>query len=124
MQEIDNAERLYRYVKPSVFPDGQSEIPTVIFNDKELSCDWEKYQKNPETSFHIKQGREVIIEITVCEEIKNPTNPKRVGEIVLEWKQEVLYAPSKSNKSHSLIKGKKKSAVTTIIRDNSKIISS
>jgi len=123
MQEIDNDEKLYRYAKPSAFPAGQSEIPAVIFNDKELSCDWEKYQKNPQNSFHIKQGRKVIIEITVCEEIKNPTNPKRVGKVVLDWKQEVIYAPSKSNNSHSLIKGKKKSAVTTIIRDNSKIVS-
>lgn len=124
MQEIDNGERLYRYAKPTAFPHGQSEIPAIIFNDKELSCDWEEYQKNPETSFHIAQGREVIIQITVCEEIKNPTNPKRVGEPVLEWKQEIIHSPSRSNDSHSLIKGKKKSAVTTIIRDNSKIISS
>lgn len=122
MEEIKNGEKLYRYAKPSAFPEGQKEIPTVIFNDRELSCDWERYQKAPEKSFHIAQGKEVVIEITVCEDIKNPTNPKRSGEIITDWKQDIIHDPSKSNKSHSLIKGKKKSAVTSVIRDNSKII--
>ncbi|WP_378014642.1 hypothetical protein [Aeromonas dhakensis] len=129
MSDIANGEFLFRYAKPEAFPDGQSEIPTTIFNDKELSCDWHHFQKKPEESFNIQHGRSVVIEITVCEEIKNPTNPKRSGELVPDWKQEVKHDPVPEiagnqftpNESHSLIKGKKRSAVTSIIRDNSRV---
>jgi len=122
MNEIPNDELLYRYAKPEAFPLDQSEIPASIFNDPELSCDWEQYQKNPRLSYHVQQGKSVIVGINVCEAIKNPTNPKRAGVPVPHWKQEIVHAPSKSNDSHSLIRGKKKSAVTSTIRDNSRII--
>lgn len=128
MSSINNGEVLYRYAKPEAFPSDQKEIPISIFNDNELSCDWEKYQKAPIESYNIEYGRSVIIEITVCEEIKNPSNPKRIGEIVPAWKQTVEHDPVPNidgdpftpNESHSLIKGKKKAAVTSTIRDNSK----
>lgn len=129
MFEIANGEILFRYAKPEAFPAGQKEIPTTIFNDKDMSCDWNFYQNRPEDSFNIKRGRSVIIEITVCDDIKNPTNPKRVGERVDSWKQEIRYNPVAEikddpftpNEAHSLIKGSKRGAVTSIIRDNSKL---
>lgn len=71
-----------------------------------------------------------MVAIKVCDEIRNPRNPKRLGQIVEDWKQEIIYAPvSKeedpkhgANLAHSLIKGKKKNAVTDIIRKNSHLI--
>lgn len=69
--EIPNGEFLFRYCHPKAFPIGQTEIPSGIFNDEELSCDWEKIRKDPLTSYHIKEGLSVVIKIKVCDEIKN-----------------------------------------------------
>ncbi len=129
MSEIANGELLFRYAKPEAFPAGQEEIPISIFNDSELSCDWNLYQKNPEKSFNIEHGRSIIVEITVCDHIKNPTNPKRVGELVPAWQQVIKHDPVPDisgdpftpNESHTLIKGRKRAAVTSIIRDNSRL---
>lgn len=129
MSDIANGELLFRYAKPEAFPEGQIEIPTTIFNDNEMSCDWHHYQKAPESSFNIQHGRSVVVEITVCDEIKNPTNPKRAGQLVAEWRQTVrhdpvphiLNDPFTPNESHALIEGKKRGAVTSIIRDNSRV---
>ena len=128
MSEISDGEILYRYAKPGAFPQDQAEIPTAIFNDPEMSCDWAYYQTVPEQSFNIQHGRSVIIEITVCDEIRNPTNPKRAGEIVADWKQEIFHDPVElkaddpftPNKSHSLIKGKKRGPVLASIREHSR----
>ncbi len=65
-----------------------------------------------------------MIEISVCDEIKNPRNLKRVGEIVSAWKQQVIYDPIEDpvqgpNDAHSLIKGRKKMAVRNAIVANS-----
>lgn len=127
--EIPNGEILYRYAKPNLFPVGQDEIPLGVFNDESLSCDWSKHQLNPEDTFHISEGRTVIIEIKICEEIKNPTNPKNKGNIELAWKQEVVHDPLTeiddpahgANYSHSLIIGSKKKGVTDVLKSNSKI---
>lgn len=62
--EIPDGEILYRYCSPDIFPDGQEEIPASIFNDKELSCDWEQYQKNPLNSYHIAEGKRCVIQKT------------------------------------------------------------
>ena len=77
--EIPNGEFLFRYCHPNAFPIDQTEVPFGIFNDEELSCDWEKIRKAPSTSYHIDEGLSVIIKITVCDEIKNIRNPKRSG---------------------------------------------
>lgn len=124
---IADDETLFRYADPKILPEGQEELPLSIFNDKDMSCDWERYQTSPETSPHVASGRSLLISICVCDDIKYPKNPKRVGEVVPAWGQEVLHDPLAEqegniftpNESHALIKGKKKAAVTTAIRNNS-----
>ena len=126
---IPDGEILYRFINPSALPDDQQEIPPGIFQDKELSCDWKKYRENPLTSFHIDEGKSIILEIHVNDEIRNPRNPKREGDIVPAWKQEIIHDPQSSlddpthgeNIAHSLIKGKKKAAVTSALIKNSNI---
>jgi hypothetical protein len=69
----------------------------------------------------------MIVSIAVCDSIRNPTNPKRSTQLVPDWKQDILHDPLPAqqgdaftpNPSHALIRGKKKGAVTTVIRDNS-----
>ncbi|MGL1892165.1 MAG: hypothetical protein OCD02_11105 [Spirochaetaceae bacterium] len=127
MSSIPDKEVLYRYVNPAVFPKDQELLPISIFNDKELSCDWKKIQTQPELSIHVTQGKNLIVSINICDDIRNPKNPKRVGEVVDPWKQTIIHDPLEDieadpftpNLSHALIKGKKKAAVTTAIRDNS-----
>jgi len=126
---IPNNEFLFKYVRPSALPVDQEEIPHGIFEDKELSCDWERYQKNPERSYHIKEGKNLIIKITVCDEIKYPCNPKQPKQSQPAWEQKVehdplakgedLTHPEIENISHSLIKGLKRFHVTSAIADNS-----
>lgn len=124
---IPDGQILFRYAKPSAFPEGQSELPSSLFNDPELSCDWQAYRANPETSFHIQEGRTEIVAITICDAIRNPTNPKRQGEKVAAWQQAIIHDPLSqeddpqhgANEAHALIKGKKKMAVVNAIRDNS-----
>lgn len=123
---IKNGDILYRYADPQILPDGQTELPLSIFNDPKMSCDWMKYQESPECSPQVSHGRNMVISITVCDEIRNPRNPKRAGELVEAWSQEFLHDPVAEikddpftpNESHSLVKGKKKGAVTTAIRSN------
>lgn len=127
MTDIADGEILYRYADPSVFPAGQSELPVSIFTDAEMSCDWAQLQAAPEFSPHVKSGRRMIVSIKVCDAIRNPTNPKREGQVVGEWKQSVVHDPLAEkagdpftpNQSHALIKGRKKGGVTTAIRANS-----
>jgi hypothetical protein len=127
MTDIADGEVLYRYADPSVFPAGQTELPVSIFTDEEMSCDWARIQSAPEFSPHVKNGRRMIVSINICDAIRNPTNPKRVGQVVPDWKQDVVHDPLAEkpgdpftpNESHALIKGRKKGGVTTAIRANS-----
>ena len=92
MCNINNNEVLFRYANPEAFPPGQKEIPLSIFNDPELSCDWEHYQKHPENSIHVTENKKtIIVSITVCDEICNPRNPKGNGDIVNDWKQKIYH---------------------------------
>lgn len=124
---IPDGEILYKYVNPLAIPEGQEEIPPTIFSQKEMSCDWEKYQKEPEKSFHIVEGKTILVSISVCEEIRNPRNPKNKGNIEPAWSQLILHDPVSveddpkhgANFSHSLIKGKKKGAVQEAIAQHS-----
>jgi len=128
--QIPDGEILYRYVKPAAFPDGQEEIPGGIFSDPELSCDWKKYNSRPQESPQVKIGKTVIIAINICEEIRNPSNPKNSGKKEVDWHQEIIYDPVKTNEitgeeenlAHSLISGKKKKAVTDAIVKNAIIL--
>ena len=125
---IPDGEILYRYAKPEAFPPGQLEVPVSIFNDPELSCDWAKFRINPYSSFQIAIGNSIVVEITVSDEIRNPRNPKRIGQFVPDWKQEIIHDPISqerdpvhgANEAHSLIKGPKKAAVVEAIRKHSK----
>ena len=127
--EIPDGEILYRYCKPQVFPEGQTEIPISIFTDPEMSCDWERYQKNPFSTFHIPQGKTCVIQITVCDAIRNPTNPKKAGQVIPDLRQDIIHSPVSAlddpvngeNYSHSLIRGPKKFPVAEAIRDNAQI---
>jgi hypothetical protein len=127
MSHIQDGEILYRYADSRVFPLGQAELPISIFNDPNLSCDWQRIQLAPASSPHVANGRNMIVSIAICDAIRNPTNPKRTSQLVPDWKQEILHDPLPlkvgdtytPNPSHALIRGKKKGAVTTVIRDNS-----
>ena len=120
--EIPNGEVLDRCAAAMPFPKTRWRYPPSLFGDIELSCDWAKYRVDPSTSFHVKEGKRRVIAISVCDEIKNPRNPKRIGEVVPAWKQEVVYDPIAEdpvhgpNDAHSLIKGRKKMAVRDAIR--------
>ncbi|TGM22014.1 hypothetical protein [Leptospira meyeri] len=100
-----------------------------IFGDLELSCDWQAYRPDPVTSPHVEFGKLNVIEITVCDAIRNPKNPNRNGQIVQDWKQEIIHDPTSGvvygepfvNEAHSLIKGRKKKAVIDAIIENSKL---
>ena len=128
MTAIQDGEVLYRYANPHVFPAGQTELPLSIFNDALLSCDWQRLKAAPEASLHVAHGRNMIVSISICDAIRNPANPKRVGVQVPEWRQEIVHDPLPPteadpftpNASHALIKGAKKGAVTTAIRENSR----
>jgi hypothetical protein len=127
MTNIVDGEVLYRYADPRVFPVGQTELPISIFNDANLSCDWQRVQFAPASSPHVANGRNMIVSIAICDGIRNPANPKRTTQVVADWKQDILHDPLPAtpgdmftpNPSHALIRGKKKGAVTTAIRDNS-----
>lgn len=127
MCEIPDGEILFKYVHPAALPEDQKEIPKSIFNIPDLSCDWEEYRADPYTSFHIDEGKTIVISITVCDEIKRPRNPKREGQLVEAWFQDVIHDPVSeeddpkhgANPAHSLISGKKKGAVQEAIKDNS-----
>ncbi len=128
-QTIPNGETLFRFVNPDSLPEDQEDLPIGIFNDNELSCDWKKLRPDPGTSFHISEGKTLVIAIEICDEIKNPENPKRLGEKVEAWKQDVIHDPISNeedpihgeNEAHSLIRGRKKKAVVDAIRDHSTV---
>src|SRR5690348_11655427 len=116
---IPDGEFLYRYAKPESFPEDQTEVPHTIFEgDEEMSCDWERFQKAPELSIHIKEGKNVIIKIRVCDAIRNPRNPKQAKHPQPALAQKISHEPIKKgddthhpeleNFSHSLVVGKKK----------------
>ncbi len=125
--DIENGEILYRYAKPKAFPEDQAEFPAYSLMDNNLSCDWAKYQGSPEDSIHVTEGKNLIVAICICDEVRNPRNPKGQGEIVAEWKQNIFHDPLEyeegnkytPNYAHSLIQGKKKAAVLATIRENS-----
>ena len=122
--EIPNGEVLYRWCRREAFPEDQVDIPVSFFSDIELSCDWAKFRPDPTTSRHVNEGKTRVIEITVCDEIRNPRNPKNNGELLPDWKQQIVYDPIEDpchgrNDAHSLIKGRKKKAVTSAIAANS-----
>lgn len=120
---IPDGEILYKYISPKALPPGQEELAPSIFSQKEMSCDWAKYQKTPDSSFHIEEGKTIIVSIEVCEEIRKPKNPKNKGAAEPAWEQEIIYDPITKeddivhgeNISHSLIKGKKKGPVQEAI---------
>ena len=128
---IPNGEYLYRYVNPAALPEDQIEIPYGIFQDqsKSLSCDWAAYQVEPENSIHIKEGKNVIVRIQVCEEIRNPYNPKQPKQLQPAWHQKIehdpidigedIFHPEIANSSHSLISGLKKAPIAKAIAENS-----
>jgi len=125
--EIPDGETLFRYCYPKAFPEGQNEIPASVFADLKLSCDWQKYRLDPQSSFHISEGKTRLISIQVTDEIRNPRNPKRSGEIVPAWKQDIYHSPISEeddpahgeNCAHSLIDGRKKIAVRRALVANS-----
>jgi len=126
--EIPDGEILYRYCNPGIFPPGQTDIPTSIFTDPEMSCDWERYQKKPFSSYHIVEGKTCVIQITVCDAIRNPTNPKKFGQVDPGLRQEIIHSPVAAdvfghgaNEAHSLIRGSKKLPVQEAIRDNARV---
>jgi len=128
MTETANGETLYRFAHPDAFPPGQVEIPASIFNDVNMSCDWQRVRPDPATSAQVSQaGRTVVVSISICDAIRNPTNPKRIGQVVPDWQQRIFHDPVAENpgdpyapnEAHALIQGRKKGAVVDAIRANS-----
>jgi len=127
MTDIVDGEVLYRYANPAAFPAGQEEVPLSIFNDPEMSCDWQRLQTQPEESLHVKSGRNAIISINICDAIRNPVNPKRTNSVVPDWQQKIIHDPLLAdptnpftpNQAHALVKGRKKAAVLDALRTNS-----
>lgn len=125
--EIPDGSILYRYIKPEAVYNG--ELSTGIFDDPNLSCDWQKLLNDPTQSPHVKVGNKLIIEITVCEDIRNPRNPKSRGRLEPAWRQDIIHDPSKDivygemyeNDAHSLIKGPKRQPVREALVANSKL---
>ena len=126
--EIPNDEKLFRYCNPLAFPEGQDTIPSSVYNDSSLSCDWAKLRDDPATSFHVRdEGMTRVISIKVDDEIKNPRNPRNSDKIEPAWKQAVVYFPIRAiddpihgeNIAHSLINGPKRMAVTDALRKHS-----
>ncbi len=124
--DIPDGEVLIKYCYPGAFPDGQTEIPVSLFDQIELSCDWKLFRADPRTSYHVSEGKNRIIEITVCDDIRSPKNPRRSGEVVQAWRQQIIYDPVSekddtihgANLAHSLIIGRKKAAVKEAIVAN------
>ncbi len=115
--QIPDGEILYRYIRPDALPAGQTEVPDSILQDKNLSCDWKKFQEQPETSPQVTQhGKTVILAIKICDDIRNPLNDS--GDI--QFPQDIRHSPTPSeetpeeaeNYAHSLISGRKKLPVT------------
>jgi hypothetical protein len=112
-QQITDGEKLFRYAKPAAFPVGQTQIPAGVYNDRELSCDWEKYRTTPETSFHVNEGKTLLIEITVHQDFRTLFNPRGIRQS--SWDQEIVHKPISDeddkvhgkNDAHSLIIGNK-----------------
>jgi len=125
MCDIPDGEILYRYALPEALPEDQQELPPQIFNDSNLSCDWCKYQESPDESYQVvKNGKELIISIRVCDDIRNPKNPKNSDIAEPSWAQRIFHCPIEKdlingpNPAHSLIMGRKKKAVQDAIIKN------
>ncbi|OHD53881.1 MAG: hypothetical protein A2Y33_05205 [Spirochaetes bacterium GWF1_51_8] len=125
---ISDNEILFRYIKPQAIPVDQYELNLSFFSDTDLSCDWKKYRPDPKTSFHIEEGNSWIVEINICDEIRNPKDENHNPLPLLH--QEIYHDPLTAeqdpihgeNYAHSLIQGKKKMLVQEAIRSHSKII--
>ena len=67
--------------------------------------------------------------ILLCDAIRNPTNPKRIGKVEPAWRQDIVHAPVAAeddivhgaNEAHSLIRGKKNLPVVEAIKDNARV---
>lgn len=130
--EIPDGELLFRYISPQRFivPEGQMTLPTNFFEDGDLSCDWAHYCPNPSRACqYVELKKTVVIAIEVCDEIKNPTNPKNSGKVEEAWRQKVLYDPVSDNTipcgenlAHAVIRGKKKLPLKEAIANHSRIL--
>lgn len=95
--------------------------------DREMSCDWERFQAHPRSSPHMAAGRTVVIALSVCDAIRNPRNPDRPDQIQPAWHQRIFYDPldadhpSGPNIAHSVVQGSKKLPVRSALADNSRI---
>lgn len=121
---IPNGEVLFRYALPAAFPDGQIEIPSAVFIDINLSCDWERYRNDPTTSFHVAQGKRIVISINTCDEIRRPRNPRSI-EVPSAF-QEIVHDPVTDpgalggiNDAHSLVRGNKKALAVAALQKHS-----
>ena len=84
---------------------------------------------DPSESPHVRIGNKLVIEITVCDDIRNPKNPKSKGRLEPAWRQEIIHDPTSEpvygveydNNSHSLIRGLKRKPVREALVANSKL---
>jgi hypothetical protein len=129
--EIPDGELLFRYILPEkiILPEGQTTLPTNFFEDGDLSCDWQRHCPNPSLACqYVELHKTFVIAIEVCNEIKNPANPKNSGKVEEAWRQKVLYDPVNDttipcgiNLAHAVIRGKKKLPVKEAIANHSRI---
>lgn len=124
--EIPDGEFLFLYVFPFPVPEGQlNSVPHGVFQNGHgqrdtynLSVDWKARRIDPATSFHIQEGKTWVVEISVCEGVRNPVNWSRPHNAAPEpgWKQRAVYDPQTAeddpahgaNEAHSLLMGSKK----------------
>jgi|GEM_PF-2488109 hypothetical protein len=106
IEHIDDEDNLYRRIPQYQYNEKADKIFYCAFKDYELSVDWEKCTTPQKTleghpNFHLASIKAKF--------------PRTKGQVV-------EHSPSKRNKAHSLVKGKKTNSIQRFLRDNSKLI--
>lgn len=121
---IPDGNFLFLYVPPFPVPEDQLDaVPHTVFQSGQsdvanLSTDWQAKRPDPFSSFHMDEGKTLVVEIRVCDGIKNPVNTNQPSRPRPEpsWNQRPQYDPLTAeddprhgaNEAHALLIGSKK----------------